>query len=128
MLILALISRTRTTRPMAASPGQACRSCSQAMSVETRLVRVSMRPCSLSTVSAAVRSGGGDHGAEGGIGPERQGDVGAQRGLGFMISDAAQFFQIPVVFIGIGLIGVIGLLLNAVLSWIESYTVHWLGR
>src|SRR3546814_12861203 len=33
--------------------------------------------------------------------------VGAQRGLGFMISDAAQLFQIPVVFVGIALIGLI---------------------
>lgn len=54
--------------------------------------------------------------------------MGAQRGLGFMISDAAQFFQIPVVFIGIGMIGAIGLLLNAVLGWVEASAVHWLGR
>ena len=54
--------------------------------------------------------------------------VGAQRGLGFMISDAANLFFIPVVFIGIALIGVIGLILNAVLVRIESAVVHWKGR
>lgn len=54
--------------------------------------------------------------------------VGAQRGLGFMISDAAQLFQIPVVFIGIALIGAIGLLLNFVLGMAESRIVHWKGR
>lgn len=54
--------------------------------------------------------------------------VGAQRGLGFMIADAAQFFQIPVVFIGIGLIGPIGLFFNALLSWIEIRLIHWRGR
>jgi len=54
--------------------------------------------------------------------------VGAQRGLGFMISDAAQLFRIPVVFIGIALIGVIGLLLNLLLSLIEARLVHWKGR
>lgn len=51
--------------------------------------------------------------------------VGAQRGLGFMISDAAQFFQIPVVFIGIALIGAIGLLLNLILDRVERRLVHW---
>ena len=54
--------------------------------------------------------------------------VGAQRGLGFMISDAAQVFQIPVVFIGIALIGAIGLVLNALLSLAETRIVHWKGR
>jgi NitT/TauT family transport system permease protein len=54
--------------------------------------------------------------------------VGAQKGLGFMISDAAQVFQIPVVFIGIALIGFIGLALNMTLSVAESRIVHWKGR
>lgn len=54
--------------------------------------------------------------------------VGAQEGLGFMISDAAQIFRIPVVFIGIALIGLIGLALNALLSGSEDRLVHWKGR
>lgn len=54
--------------------------------------------------------------------------VGAQKGLGFMISDAAQLFQIPVVFIGIALIGLIGLVLNFALSITEEKIVHWKGR
>ncbi len=54
--------------------------------------------------------------------------VGAQRGLGFMISDAAQLFQIPVVFVGIALIGLIGLVLNLILSATETTLVHWKGR
>ena len=54
--------------------------------------------------------------------------VGAQKGVGFMISDAAQVFQIPVVFIGIGLIGVIGLILNSSISLLETRIVHWKGR
>lgn len=54
--------------------------------------------------------------------------VGAQQGLGFMISNAAQMFQIPVVFIGIALIGLIGLALNVMLGAAEAHIVHWKGR
>jgi NitT/TauT family transport system permease protein len=54
--------------------------------------------------------------------------VGAQTGLGYMISDAALLFRIPVVFIGIALIGLIGLLMNITLNWIEAKIVHWKGR
>lgn len=54
--------------------------------------------------------------------------AGAQKGLGFMISDAAQLFQIPTVFLGIALIGAIGLLLNLLLGKIEHALVHWRGH
>lgn len=54
--------------------------------------------------------------------------TGAQAGLGYMISDAALLFRIPVVFIGIALIGIIGLLLNLVLNYLEHKIVHWKGR
>jgi len=54
--------------------------------------------------------------------------VGAQSGLGFMISDAALLFRIPVVFIGIALIGAIGLAMNLSLNALEARIVHWMGR
>ena len=54
--------------------------------------------------------------------------VGAQMGLGFMISDAAQLFRISIVYIGIILIGIIGLLMNITLNTIENRIVHWRGR
>ncbi|PRA06919.1 ABC transporter permease [Arthrobacter sp. MYb229] len=54
--------------------------------------------------------------------------VGAQKGLGYMINNAALLFQIPTVFIGIILIGIIGLLMNLTLALVESKLVHWLGR
>ncbi|VTU22123.1 Putative aliphatic sulfonates transport permease protein SsuC [Variovorax sp. SRS16] len=54
--------------------------------------------------------------------------TGAQSGLGYMIADAALTFRIPVVFIGIALIGAIGLLLNLFLNLLESRLVHWRGR
>ena len=54
--------------------------------------------------------------------------VGAQSGLGFMISDAALLFRIPVVYVGVMLIGAIGLLLNFTLNFVEARIVHWKGR
>ena len=54
--------------------------------------------------------------------------TGAQSGLGYMISDAALIFRIPVVFIGIALIGIIGLCLYGLISFLETRYVHWRGR
>lgn len=54
--------------------------------------------------------------------------TGAQSGLGYMIADSAMTFRIPVVFIGIGLIGLIGLALNLAINALESWLVHWRGR
>ena len=54
--------------------------------------------------------------------------TGAQSGLGYMISDAALTFRIPAVFIGIALIGAIGLMLNIMLNLMETWLVHWKGR
>ena len=54
--------------------------------------------------------------------------TGAQSGLGFMISDAALTFRIPAVFIGIALIGAIGLMLNVFINLMETWLVHWKGR
>ena len=54
--------------------------------------------------------------------------VGAQSGLGFMINNAALLFDIPTVFIGIALIGLIGLILNTIIEVAESRIVHWRGR
>jgi NitT/TauT family transport system permease protein len=54
--------------------------------------------------------------------------VGAQSGLGFMISDAALLFRIPVVYVGVLLIGAIGLALNFALNLVEQRIVHWKGR
>ncbi len=54
--------------------------------------------------------------------------TGAQAGLGYMISDAALTFRISAVFIGIALIGAIGLLLNVALNALETWLVHWKGR
>lgn len=54
--------------------------------------------------------------------------TGAQSGLGYMIADAALISRIPVVFIGIALIGLVGLCLHQVISLLENLIVHWKGR
>ena len=54
--------------------------------------------------------------------------LGAQAGLGFIILDAAQYFNIPATFIGIILIGLIGLLWELALSSMQRHVLHWQGR
>jgi ABC-type nitrate/sulfonate/bicarbonate transport system permease component len=54
--------------------------------------------------------------------------IGAQAGLGFIILDSAQYFNLPATFIGIILIGLIGLLWELVLSAVQHHLLHWQGR
>jgi ABC-type nitrate/sulfonate/bicarbonate transport system, permease component len=54
--------------------------------------------------------------------------IAAQVGLGFMIMDATTFYRIPIVFIGILTIGLIGLLLDSLLLIVEKRVLHWRGR
>ena len=54
--------------------------------------------------------------------------IAAQEGLGYLIMDAATFFRIPVVYIGVLLIGIVGFALEATLAYVEQRVVHWRGR
>ena len=54
--------------------------------------------------------------------------IAAQQGLGYMIMDASTFFNIPVVYIGILMIGIIGLVMTSALEFIESRALHWAGK
>lgn len=54
--------------------------------------------------------------------------LGAQAGLGFIILDSAQYFNIPATFIGIVLIGTIGLVWELVLTAIQRRVLHWQGK
>lgn len=54
--------------------------------------------------------------------------LGAQAGLGFIILDSAQYFNIPATFIGIVLIGTIGLVWELALSYVQRRVLHWQGR
>jgi NitT/TauT family transport system permease protein len=54
--------------------------------------------------------------------------VGAQQGVGYMIMDAATFFKIADIYIGLVLIGVIGFVLEAIVRQIENRLLHWRGN
>lgn len=54
--------------------------------------------------------------------------IAAQVGLGYMIMDATTFYRIPVVFIGIITIGLIGLVLEGMLLLLERRVLHWRGK
>lgn len=54
--------------------------------------------------------------------------IAAQVGLGYLITDATTFFRIPLVFVGILTIGLIGLILEGVLLMIERRALHWRGK
>ena len=54
--------------------------------------------------------------------------LGAQAGLGFIILDSAQYFNVPATFIGIVLIGIIGLAWELLLSSVQRRVLHWQGQ
>ncbi len=54
--------------------------------------------------------------------------LGAQKGLGYMIEDAATFYRISAVYVGVILIGGIGLSMTAFLNWVEQRVIHWAGK
>jgi ABC-type nitrate/sulfonate/bicarbonate transport system permease component len=54
--------------------------------------------------------------------------IAAQQGLGYLIMDASTFFRIPVVYVGIALIGVIGFAIDRLISSAEKRLVHWSAR
>ena len=54
--------------------------------------------------------------------------LGGDRGLGFIILDASNFFRTKDVFVGIVLIGLLGLVFDRGLQWISRRLVHWDGK
>lgn len=54
--------------------------------------------------------------------------VAAQAGLGFMILDASTFFRIPFVYLGVLLIGSIGLGIDVAMGQVQRRVVHWEGQ
>jgi taurine transport system permease protein len=54
--------------------------------------------------------------------------LGGDRGLGFIILDAANFFRTTYVFAGIIVIGILGFLTDRILAYAGRRIVHWEGR
>lgn len=54
--------------------------------------------------------------------------VAAQVGLGYMIMDAATFFRVKDVYVGLIAIGIIGFLLESTIAFFEQRVVHWHGK
>ena len=54
--------------------------------------------------------------------------LGGDLGLGFVIMDAASFFRMPDVFVGILLIGVLGFTWDRGLNYVFHRWVHWEGK
>ncbi|KAF1048761.1 MAG: putative aliphatic sulfonates transport permease protein SsuC [Xylophilus sp.] len=54
--------------------------------------------------------------------------LGGDRGLGFIVLDAANFFRTSDVFAGVLLIGLLGLLVDRLIDVLTRWLVHWQGR
>jgi len=54
--------------------------------------------------------------------------VGASAGLGWMILDAGRMLSTSYVFVGVFILGIVGLLLYGGMNWMETLVVHWAGR
>ena len=54
--------------------------------------------------------------------------IAAQQRLGYIIMDAATFFRIPSVYVGIALIGLIGFTIDRSIVLVERYWIHWSGK
>jgi len=54
--------------------------------------------------------------------------IAAQAGLGFIIMDAGTFFRISDVFVGIIIVGAIGLLIELLIARLERRLLHWQGK
>jgi NitT/TauT family transport system permease protein len=52
----------------------------------------------------------------------------AQSGLGYMIQNAGTFFDLRTVYVGIIIIGIIGLLLDTTVVILQRHLVHWQGQ
>ena len=52
----------------------------------------------------------------------------AQAGIGFIIEDAGTFFRVTDVFIGIIIVGAIGLGIEIAISAVERKLIHWQGK
>jgi NitT/TauT family transport system permease protein len=51
--------------------------------------------------------------------------VAAQKGLGAVIQDASNYFQIPIIYMGIALIGILALIMDLIIRWLTGFFTKW---
>ena len=54
--------------------------------------------------------------------------VAARQGIGWMVLDASNWLKSDVVFAGVIIMGLTGILLSAVVMMFEKRIVHWAGK
>lgn len=54
--------------------------------------------------------------------------IAAQKGLGFLINSASQVYAINTVYVGVALIGVVGIIIETLFRVLESRMLHWVGQ
>jgi len=54
--------------------------------------------------------------------------IAAPSGLGYIVTDATQFFQIPVVYCAVILLGALGFAMDRIIVAIRGRLLHWQGR
>ena len=54
--------------------------------------------------------------------------IAAQHGLGYMIENASTFFRVNTVYVGITIIGIIGVAIEAIFALVNRRLLHWVGR
>ncbi len=54
--------------------------------------------------------------------------IAAQVGLGYLIQSASQIYAINKVYVGVGLIGLVGVGIDLVFLFVERRLLHWVGR
>lgn len=54
--------------------------------------------------------------------------IAAESGLGWMVLDASKFLRSDVIFVGIILMGIIAVLIDLGIRWLERVKVPWLGK
>ena len=51
--------------------------------------------------------------------------VAAQKGLGAVIQDASNYFQIAIIYMGIALIGLLALIMDLIIRWLTGFFTKW---
>ncbi|MCK4787891.1 MAG: ABC transporter permease [Desulfobacteraceae bacterium] len=51
--------------------------------------------------------------------------IAAQKGLGAVIQDASNYFQIAVIYMGISLIGLLALIMDMIIRWVTKFFTRW---